>query len=281
MKLAFSTLGCPSWTLSEIFNAGKQLGFDGIEFRGIGEQLDLCALPDFAPARRMNTRQRMRDVGLHASCMSSSIQVLSSVVDTQSRLLAIETAKAYIDLAYAMGAPFVRVFGGDAPLGMHYNDAEERAAEMLRSIGDYAQPRHVTVVVETHDALIDTGKLSSLIRRTHHDSVQVLWDIHHPYRMAGESVEHTMRNLRGHVRYTHIKDSRVDPHSAKYFYVPTGEGDIPLLDAISMLHNDGYEGYLTLEWEKRWDTSLESPDIIFPHFADKVKAWLGQLGALG
>jgi len=35
MKIGFSTLGCPDWTLSEILATAKDLGYNGVEIRGI------------------------------------------------------------------------------------------------------------------------------------------------------------------------------------------------------------------------------------------------------
>ena len=37
MKLAFSTVGCPDFQWSEIYSMAKDLGFDGIEVRGLGK----------------------------------------------------------------------------------------------------------------------------------------------------------------------------------------------------------------------------------------------------
>ena len=39
MKVAFSTLGCPGWSWDEIFATAKDLGLDGIEIRGVDNQM--------------------------------------------------------------------------------------------------------------------------------------------------------------------------------------------------------------------------------------------------
>ena len=39
MKLAFSTLGCPDFDWSDIYSLAKDFGFDGIELRGLGDQI--------------------------------------------------------------------------------------------------------------------------------------------------------------------------------------------------------------------------------------------------
>ena len=39
MKTAFSTLGCPDWKWREIISTAKDMGFDGVEVRGVGNTL--------------------------------------------------------------------------------------------------------------------------------------------------------------------------------------------------------------------------------------------------
>lgn len=273
MKLAFSTLGCPNWGIEEIIDCGVKNAFSAIEFRGIGEQLDLCKAVNFSSGQIADTKNKLQDAGLQASCMSSSVLVLASIVNEKSRRHAVNAVREYIDLAHTMNAPFVRVFGGDIPESITHIEAEARAAEMLNEIGDYARQSQVTVLVETHDALCDSEKLQKLISLVNHDAIQVLWDIHHPYRMANEKIAYTMENLRGHVRNTHLKDS-LAAKNAHFHYVPIGEGDIPLIEALTLLQDDGYQGFLTLEWEKRWHPELAEPEIIFPHYATTMRKWL-------
>src|SRR2546421_662326 len=41
LKFAFSTLGCPGWTIEQAIEAAKDLGYDGIELRLLdGEVID-------------------------------------------------------------------------------------------------------------------------------------------------------------------------------------------------------------------------------------------------
>ena len=52
MKIAFSTLGCPGWSWDEIFATAKDMGLDGIEIRGVGNEM-------FAPKiKAYRTHQR-------------------------------------------------------------------------------------------------------------------------------------------------------------------------------------------------------------------------------
>ena len=39
MKFSFSTLACPDYTWADIYSMAKDLGFDGIEVRGLGNDI--------------------------------------------------------------------------------------------------------------------------------------------------------------------------------------------------------------------------------------------------
>ena len=45
MKTSFTTLGCPAWDLTRIIEQGSRLGFDGVDFRGLQDDLDITACP--------------------------------------------------------------------------------------------------------------------------------------------------------------------------------------------------------------------------------------------
>ncbi|HEY3416128.1 MAG TPA: sugar phosphate isomerase/epimerase family protein [Armatimonadota bacterium] len=277
MKLSFATLSCPTWTLEQIIEAGVQHGYDGIEFRGLLHEIDLANTAEFSPAGIGATRGKLEQAGLAAACLSSSVHVVNSVKTEVDRRADIAHAKRYVDMAKEVGAPYVRIFCGEAPAEMPRSVALDKAADSLREIGDFAAERAVIVVVETHDAFVRSELLMEVIRLANHSAVQVLWDIHHPYRIAGESMAHTLRYLDGHVRHTHVKDSVLHPDTEGYTYVLLGDGDIPYREALGGLKGLGYDGYLSLEWEKRWIPALAEPEVVIPHYAATMRGWLAEM----
>jgi hypothetical protein len=36
---------------------------------------------------------------------------------------------------------------------------------------------------------------------------------------------------------------------------------------IDLLAAGGYDGYLTLEWEKKWQPEIAEPEVVFPAYA--------------
>ena len=50
MKIAFSTLACPNSSWEEICSMAKDLGYDGIEVRGLGEDIFAVRAQPFTDA---------------------------------------------------------------------------------------------------------------------------------------------------------------------------------------------------------------------------------------
>ena len=53
----------------------------------------------------------------------------------------------------------------------------------------------VCLLVETNGVYSDTKRLRELLDKVNMPSVAALWDMHHPYRYAGESPKETVANL--------------------------------------------------------------------------------------
>ena len=107
MKIAFMTLGCPNWNLSTICAKGREYGFDGVDFRGYLNEIDITKVPLFT-TQAADTRRRLNDAGLEVSAISTSIQVCRS--DDREKNL--EEARRTIEVSQKLGSQNVRVFGG-------------------------------------------------------------------------------------------------------------------------------------------------------------------------
>lgn len=268
MKLAFTTLACPKWSLDEIIRNAKAWGYDGLELRGLQEEMFLPKHPQLVPQHRDETRRKLHDVGLQLVSLGSSARLGVPEGEVVKQL---DEAKAYIELAAALDCQAVRVFGGNIPNGMDKDTYLSLVAERLQSLAEFAQPMGVKVAVETHDALVKAEDVAQILSKVPSGNAGCLWDVHHSVR-AGETPEQSVNFLGKRIVATHLKDSvRVD---GRIRYVPVGQGDIPLRDALKALKRTGYQGFLTFEWEKRWHPELEEPEIVLPQFVTVVRAWL-------
>lgn len=76
MKLSFTTLGCPEWSLDKIISSATEYGFDAIDFRGLTGEMNIYKLPEFS-VQVEETLHKITDAGLHVSCFSSSVHLFS------------------------------------------------------------------------------------------------------------------------------------------------------------------------------------------------------------
>ena len=58
-----------------------------------------------------------------------------------------------------------------------------------------------------------------------------------------------------------------------FTYTLPGEGDVPLGEMIGLLKQRGYDGYLSVEWEKHWVPALAGPEVSLPAHAAFLRRW--------
>ena len=262
MKFAFSTLGCPEWGFSDIVSTAKDFGYDGVEIRGIANEIYVPQIREFKEDMAEKTCQKLSSLGLSISCLSSACYL------HKPEAVYVEQAKEYIDTAKRLGVPYVRVLGDTDPQpSKGVKPAEVLWRLML--LADYAGARNVSLLLETNGVFADSKRMKQFIKEVDSPNVGVLWDIHHPYRYFGETPEQTYENLGEYIRYIHVKDSMAAGDGVKYTMI--GEGDVPIRGALAVLKKNGFDGYVTLEWLKRWYKDLSEPGIVFMQFINYIK----------
>lgn len=272
MKLAFTTLGCPAWDLGRILSSAKKFGYDGVDFRGYLAEVDLYKLPEFT-SEIDNTRRTIEKSGLEVPAVSSSARAFPR--NEEDKINILNEFKEYVKIADGLHSPYIRVFGGgigETPFEKALKDATDNVREMVKALAGYK----ANILVETHDEWTDSAKLKALVDNVASERLLVLWDVHHPFRMCGETPEQTWKNLGDKVRYTHFKDS-ISTDGKNYKYTLLGKGDVPLKEIVSCLKKGGYDGYLTLEWEKRWHMELAEPEIALPQYIEEMRNIIGSI----
>lgn len=266
MKFAFSTLGCPYWSWDEIVVAATDLGYDGIELRGLGKELYAPRMSIFWPEKKQQTMERLQRLNLQISCLTSACYLFEKEQQQQHR----QTGCEYIDLAAAIGSPYIRVMGDLNPQPVWDID-DDFVADNLRYLAAYAEGKNVTVLLESNGAYADSARLAALMQSINSPAAGVLWDVHHPYRYNHETPPQTYGNLRPWLRYLHMKDSV--ELNGKTVYKMMGEGDVPNSEVLELLRQDNFAGFVSLEWVKRWNQNLSEPGIVFPRFINYVKRY--------
>ncbi len=266
MKISFSTLGCPDFSWSEMITMAKDLGFDGIELRGLGSYMNVAKAAPFTEARLEETLKKLRMLRLEIPCLSSDCCLKDAEHAEENKKELLE----YICLAEKIGTPYIRVLA-DRNVAPEGEVSDDEVIRQLLSVIPAAEKAGVTLLIETNGVYADTARLRSLLEKIPSDAVGALWDLHHPYRIMDESAEKTVQNLGAYIKHVHIKDSVKTESGISYRMV--GEGDMPLADMLLALSSINFDGYVSLEWVKRWAPELENAGIVFPNFVHYISKY--------
>jgi sugar phosphate isomerase/epimerase len=270
LPLGFSTLGCPTWPWPKILDFAAEHQFASIELRGILTNMDLTKVPELAPERIGEAKRQLKAHGLTVSCLGASAQMHD--MDPVKHAAQLDEARRFIDLAQALGAPYVRVFGNEYVKDVPRAEMLAHIAGALHELGDYAKPKHVTVVIESHGDFTDSPALLEILQKADSPNVALLWDAHHTFVSGKEEPEDTVRQLGRYIRHTHLKDSV--PAGSDRRYVLTGTGDVPVKRQIAALAKTGYRGFYSFEWEKRWHAEIEEPEVAIAQYAKVAAEYL-------
>ena len=249
MKISFSTRGWKELTWDELKEVAIEMDFAGIEVY----DLHCCQeLTDKGAAfHKYNTQatvRGLRDAKLEIPCFDTSIDITS---DENS----VDTLKELISIAGSMSVPYVAC--------CVMNDNEEKVREALDELVPFAEEKKVCILITTNGAYSDTKKLRELMDSYACDFLAALWDVHHPFRDDNETPAETITNLGAYVKHVHMKDS---DSADKYNLI--GEGNMPIDDIMRALASVDYDGFISLEWNKKWMEELTDYEIIFPYFVN-------------
>ena len=268
MKVSFSTLGCPGWTFDEVFSAAKDLKYDGIEIRIVGNEFFKYDLNKVSEETLDNIKNKLQTAGLEIPVLDTDIVL--ALGKTKQILTA---GEKYINFASKLNIPYIRVMPTFSP------DPKEcdliQGAAVYAELCDYAKEKNISVLIETNGVLADSREMKNFMVGVGRENSGVLWDVHHPYRYFNETPEYTVNTLKELIKHVHVKDSV--KKDDKVFYRMMGFGDVPVLDALKELKKIDFDGFISLEWVKRWQPDLEEGGIVFAHFQSYMNVLKSQI----
>jgi sugar phosphate isomerase/epimerase len=267
-RLTFSTLASPQWTLPQIVENAAASRLGGVDFRGIGQELDITQLREFGPDLA-GTLELLRKHHLQMPCLNTSVTLVTPALTKWEAMQ--EELSRYAQLARQCGTRFIRVFGGAVPPDMPREDARRLAVSHLRQAVEICQPHGCRPLLETHDEWTVSSAVLEILGEIDPADAGMLWDLEHPWR-SGESPAATAAALGPRIQHVHIKDTK--RVAGKSVPMLLGEGEIPLKQCLTALAGIGYTGWICLETEKRWHAEGPEPEQSVPQFAK----FMGEIG---
>jgi len=259
---SFMTFMCTEWDVATIAAKAAAFGYEGVEIRSQGKHAHGLEA-DAPPQRLAEAKQIFTGAGVALCCVATSCRFAYS--DPGERQQNIEATLRHADLAEALGAPVIRVFGGAPSEGNDHTEGKQNVIESLGQLADALSGRPIVVALETHDDYCSAIEVGDILEQVDSPHIQANYDIMHPCRV-GESLDDSLDALRGRVAHTHIHDGLLDGMAVQM--CPLGEGQIPNAEAMRRLLADGYDGFFSLEYMGAdWDR----PDELLPQFATQLR----------
>jgi sugar phosphate isomerase/epimerase len=261
MKICFSTLGCPDWTLAEALEIGTRCGYDGIELRFLEGEASLWKLADFS-VRLPETCDRIRQSGLAVACLDTSCRF--DAPDASERERWVEEGLRMAELAARLRAPGIRVFGDRLQPGQSREDTRLRLVHSLNVLIEKVRNDGVEVWLETHGDFACAADVQPILADC--PALRLVWDPASAFIERGEQPLNNGNALRAAIRHVHIKDLKNKLDGWKP--VLMGQGSFPFDEIRRVSESMNYSGFLSFEWEKKWHPEIEPPEVAIPHFAN-------------
>jgi len=228
-----------SGSLEEKLAKAAQWGADGVELMtSQPRQIDVIQLKSMLDKYRLGLAAAAS--GAISLAMGLTLLNADPQVAQEARLRLYEL----VDLAAALGAPFVTIGSFRGKLAWVGEGAREKLIETLRDAAAYAQTRSIRIALEAlnrYEGDIVNNHIEGLIflDEVDHPAVGLLLDTYHvniEETSWTTPFEHTMQA--GKLFHVHLGDNN---------RLPPGRGLIDFPAIIKTLRQVGYTGYLTAE----------------------------------
>ncbi|MCX7704760.1 MAG: sugar phosphate isomerase/epimerase [bacterium] len=264
MKFSFMSFSCPESTLIEMLEYAKKYGYDGVEPRAQAQHKHGIEL-ETSSKKRKEIKKIFQDSGIECACIATSIRYC--FVDREKRKNALETTRSFIDLAVEIGTTRIRVFGGVPDIDIPEEDAVKIVGECLALASEYAEKNRIMLCLETHDFFSRADTAMRAVKIADSSCVKINWDIMHPFTQ-GMSIKEAFDHVKNFVEHCHVHDGVYD-EKRNVKLALMGQGEIPYREAIRLLEEMNYQGYLSGEYIQAW-----SPDVVLPHEIKTLKSYL-------
>ena len=172
----------------------------------------------------------------------------------------------------------MRVFGNNIPDPTKKAETVKRVADGICEVAAYGHKHGVDVNLEVHGDFNTQDTLGPIVEAFKQTpGAGILWDIEHSDKTYGDNFMEFYAMIKPLLKHMHIKDyMRKKADGAKdWTLVKVGDGEIPIVPILRQVIADGYDGYFSFEWEKKWHPEIDEPEIAFPHFVKKMHEWMG------
>ena len=256
MKLSVSM-----WSVIESVRAGQINLPQFIEFAA-AQKVEGVELLDYfwtdEQAEIPQVKKQIADAGLKLAVYSIGNDFFQP--DASVRASQLAHVKHSVDVANQLGVDLLRVFSGGHQEGYTLEQGINWVIDGLSASADYAGQHGVTLALENHGLIAGRGdQVRDIIQRVNSPALRANLDTGN-FLLVGQNPTEAVRELAPLAALVHLKDFRpADPNQTVHVYkaldgssftgAVTGEGMVDLPAIVAILRENGYTGWLSLEYE--------------------------------
>lgn len=268
-KIAGHTMGTPEYTVQEALELFHRIGLDGAEI--VVQDDYRCGIPtDCGEETLAALKETAQKLGIQIIALTPYNSKFNSL-DEKVRLAEMEGIRKVIGYAKYLGARYIRIYAGNFAAGDQDPEGKmlEKLVESMQVLGEEAKREGVVLVMENHFNTMTVSAAQSIeaARRIGHPNVGILYDQANLAFTLQEDYQTAIPLQMEKVAYVHVKDlqfkegnlpfvsDQVSHPKEEERNVVTrivGQGDLDWMGILQMMHDYGYEGWLSLEYERRW-----------------------------
>jgi sugar phosphate isomerase/epimerase len=262
-------MGTPEIDLFEAIELFAKMNLDGIEI--VVQEGYKCGFsPNADKQEILNIRDAVEKANLKVVCLTPYFSLFNSL-DDKVRQQEIEGIKKLIGHAELLNAQYIRIYGGQfrADESDPGQAKRRRLVDSMRTLGDHALKANVTLAIENHfNTMTVTAKeTAEIVAEINHPAVKILYDQANLAFVGAEEYSEAIPLQEDLIALVHAKDlvfregkgpfrassvSHVSEDERTVNSMIIGQGILPWPDILESLCKHGYDGWLSMEYERRW-----------------------------
>ncbi len=268
-KIAGHTMGTPEYTILEALELFQKIGLDGAEI--VVQDDYRCGIPTDCSMEELEAvRKKAEETGIKIIALTPYNSRFNSL-DEEVRKQEMDGIRKVIGYAQYLGAKYIRIYAGN--YAGNETDPDGRKMDQLvrsmKELGNDAQKAGVTLVMENHFNTMTVSARQSMdaATRIDHPAVGILYDQANLTFTLQEDYEEALAIQSSMIRHVHVKDLKFKAGSQAFvsdevshpkeedrnvYTRIVGEGCVKWPQILQLLHDKGYNGWLSLEYERRW-----------------------------
>ncbi len=220
----------------------RQSRINWVEFRGAWD----TGVLDLDDEQLDRVRRTLSAAGLRVSSVASPIGKVGIHDDFEAHLRRFDRTLA---VATRLEAGLVRLFSFYIPAGDDPAGHREEVLRRMCALVNRARGHDVLLAHENEVGIYGDvpERCADIVEAVASERLRLIWDPGNFVLCGVRPYTDGYAQLRPHIEYVHVKDVKRDAATGLANAVPAGEGDGELPRTLRALHDDGFDGFFSLE----------------------------------